>query len=888
MKISTKSRFWLLLFVGTLLVIPGVKAQVTSNGLQSLNIDYSKPQTYILGGITVSGNSYIDKSVVIMLSDLEVGKSIKVPGDDITNAIRKLWKQGLFDDIRIMATNVSNDSIYLNIYLDEKPRLAQYTFSGIKKSAESDLKDKINLTRGDVVTNHLITRTARIIKDYYRGKGYLNTEVDITQSKAGSRTANSHLVNLNIHIKKNGKVKIAHINIYGNKAFSAEKVKKAMKNTKEMGRLSPLKPLGPLAVDLTSDVFTLRFHKLSNDLLNYFIENYNPRIFKASKFVESKFNDDLASIVDDYNKEGYRDAQVVRDSVYKTKNDRLGINIYLYEGPKYYYRKITWVGNTIYPSKFLSEVLGIKKGDVYNKKLLETNLNYNEKGFDVSSLYMNNGYLFFNATPVETYIGNDSIDLEIRIHEGKQARIDKVTISGNTKTNDHVAIRELRTLPGQLFNRAAVIRSVRELANLKYFDAQSIKPDIKPNPENGTVDINYKVEETSADQIELSGGWGYGSIIGTIGLSFNNFSLRNFFKADAWRPVPSGDGQKLSLHFQTYGPGYLNWNVSFTEPWLGGKKPNALTVSYFHSIFSTSTVDATTLLTVPSRFATDGFSIGLGKRLSWPDDFFTLSQSIDVQLYSLENYASIFDIGNGNGHYNNIAYNINLGRNSIDQPIYPQSGSQISFSLQMTPPYSLFSKNKDYANMSDQQKYKWIEYYKWKFKADWYLSVVNKLVLHPEVRFGFLGAYNSSLGVTPFERFYLGGSGLSGFYNYDGREIVAMRGYADQSVTPLYYSNQNIGGTIFARYTLELRYPVSLAQSSTIYVQAFFEAGNSWLGTSTLDPFNVKRAAGIGARIYLPMFGMLGLDWGYGFDPIPGLPSASGSHFSFSMNNSLD
>ncbi len=888
MKISTKNLFWFLLFVGMLLAIPGVKAQTTSNGLQSLDIDYGKPQTYVLGGIAVSGNSYIDKSVVIMLSDLEIGKSIKVPGDDVTGAIRKLWKQGLFDDIRIYATKVSNDSIYLNIYLDEKPRLAQYTFSGIRKSAESDLKDKINLTRGDVVTNHLITRTSRIIKDYYRGKGYLNTDVNITQSKAGSRIANSHLVNLNIHIKKNGKVKIAHIYIFGNKAFSAEKVKKAMKNTKEMGRLSPLKPLGPLVVDLTSDVFTLRFHKLSDEVLNYFLKNYNPRIFKASKFIESKFNDDLASIVDNYNKEGFRDAQVIRDSVYKTKNNRLGLNIYLYEGPKYYYKKIDWIGNTIYSSKFLSQVLGIKPGDVYNKKLLETNLNYNEKGFDVSSLYMNNGYLFFNATPVETYVGNDSIDLQIRIHEGKQARIDKVTITGNTKTNDHVAIRELRTKPGQLFNRAAVIRSVRELANLKYFDAQSLKPDIKPDPANGTVDINYKVEETSADQIELSGGWGYGSIIGTIGLSFNNFSLRNFFHANAWRPIPSGDGQKLSLHFQTYGPRYLNWNISFTEPWLGGKKPNALTVSYFHSIFSSTTVNATTLQTIPSKFATDGFSIGLGKRLKWPDDFFTLSQSVNVQLYNLVNYASIFNIGNGNGHYNNISYNIDLGRNSIDQPIYPQSGSKISFSLQMTPPYSLFSKNKDYANMSDQQKYKWIEYYKWKFKADWYLSVMNKLVLHPEVRFGFLGAYNNSLGVSPFERFYLGGSGLSGFYNYDGREIVAMRGYADQSVTPLYYSNQNLGGTIFARYTLELRYPVSLAQSSTIYVQAFFEAGNSWLGTTNLDPFNVKRAAGIGARIYLPMFGMLGLDWGYGFDPIPGLPSANGSHFSFSMNNSLD
>lgn len=888
MKISTKGRFWLLLFVGTLFAIPGVKAQVVSNGLKSLTIDYTNPQSYVLGGISVSGNSYIDKSVVIMLSDLQVGQTYKIPGEGITDAVKKLWKQGLFDNIKISATKVVDDTIYLNIFLDEKPRLAQYSFSGIRKSAESDLKDKINLTKGDVVTNHLITRTERIIRDYYRGKGYLDAKVNITQSKAGSRVGNTHLVNLDIHIKRNKKIKIAQIHIYGNKAFSSEKVKKAMKNTKEMGRLRPLKPLGPLLITTTGDIFTLHFHKLSDDVLNYFLKNYNPRIFKASKFVQSKFNDDLASIVNKYNSAGYRDAQVVSDSVYKVGPNKLGINIHLYEGPKYYYRKITWVGNTVYPSKFLSAVLGIKPGDVYNKKLLDNNLNYNEKtGYDVSSLYMNNGYLFFNATPVETYVGNDSIDLQIRIHEGKQARINKVTISGNTKTNDHVALREIRTLPGELFNRQAVIRSVRELANLKYFNPQTIKPQINPDPQNGTVNINYKVEEQSADQIELSGGWGYGSIIGTIGLSFNNFSLRNFFHKDAWKPIPSGDGQKLSLQFQTYGAGYMNWSVSFTEPWLGGRKPNSFTVSFFHSLFATQTVNSS-YQTVPSRFATNGFTIGLGKRLSWPDDYFTLSQAINVQLYSLENYASVFNIGNGSGNYNNIAYNITFGRNSINQPIYPQNGSQLSFSLSLTPPYSLFAKNKDYASMSDEQKYKWIEYYKWKFKGDWYLPLAGKLVLHPALRFGFLGAYNSNLGVTPFERFYLGGSGLSGFYNYDGREIIAMRGYADQSITPDYYQNQNVGGTIYGRYTLELRYPITLAQNSTIFVLAFLEAGNDWLGINNFDPFNVKRSAGIGARIYLPMFGMLGLDWGYGFDPIPGIPSANGSHFAFSMNNSLD
>ncbi len=884
MKQRVSMRKLLLFVITAFLLVPS-----TSNAQISLNsdlstINYAKPKEYTLGGITVSGVQYLDKNVIIMLTDLEVGKKIRVPGDEITSAIRNLWDQGLFDNISITATKTTGNTIFLNIDLKERPRLNKFSFTGIKKTEADDIREKIKLTRGDVITNHLIMRTTQIIKDFYADKGYLSAEVNIVEKKSKGRHNLENFKDLQINIKKNSKVKIGEINIYGNKVLSDDQVLKAMKETKPRGHFNPLDSLGPLVVNVVGDAITFRFNKLAEDLVKYYKDNYKINVFKASKYLESEYKDDLNKIVAKYNKKGYRDAHIIKDSIYRIDKKNIGIDIYLEEGDKYYFRNIKWVGNTIYTSKFLSTVLGIQKGDVYNKELLETNLNYNPNGFDVSSLYMDNGYLFFNATPVEVNVENDSIDMEIRIHEGKQARINKVTVKGNTKTNDHVVIRELRTRPGQLFSRSDIIRSTRELANLRYFNAETINPGVNPNPADGTVDIAYNVEEASADQIELSGGWGYGRIIGTLGLSFNNFSLRNVFRKDAWKPVPSGDGQKLALRFQTYGADYMSWSASFTEPWLGGKKPNSLTVSYYHSIFSNGLPKTDTNR---ARFVTNGITVGLGKRLKWPDDYFTLYQAVNIQLYDLTNYATIFYVGNGNGKYNNLSYEIILGRNSINRPIFPRNGSDIALSLELTPPYSLFS-DKDYSQLGDNDKYKWIEYHKWKLKAYWYFEVMDKLVLASRFRFGFLGMYNSELGATPFERFYLGGDGLSGYNNYDGREIVGMRGYANETVTPLYYKNHNIGGTIFTRYTIELRYPLSLNPSSTIYAQAFFEAGNSWLGVETFDPFDVKRAAGVGVRVFLPMFGMLGLDWAYGFDPIPGLPSAAGSHFHFSLNQSLD
>lgn len=842
--------------------------------------DYSRPKDYEIGGITVNGIQYLDQNVLIMLSGLKVGDKIKVPGDKITEAIRKLWDQGLFEHVSISASDIKGGLIFLVIDLKERPRVSKFSFEGLRKAEADDIRSKINLSRGDVANDHLFVRTRNIIQDHFAEKGFLNTEVSIEQLPDPSR---ENYVDLNISVKKNNKVKIQEIIIEGNEALTADQVRAAMKETKEKGAFDPLNPLGPLVVNLVKDVVSLKPYKAVQRTEAYFTDNYKLRILKASKFIETNLEEDLKNIVKKYNAKGYRDAQIISDSVYKVDDSNIGIAIKLLEGNRYYYRNINWVGNTKYDDKTLGAVLGIQNGDVYNKELLETNLNYNPNGFDVSSVYMDDGYLFFSADPVEVLVENDSIDLEIRIREGKQARISSVGVKGNTKTNDHVVIRELRTRPGEMFNRELVIRTTRELANLRYFNAETIAPDIQPNMADGTVDINYAVEETSADQIELSGGWGYGRVIGTLGLSFNNFSLRNVLKKEAWRPIPSGDGQKLSLRFQTYGKGYMNYSASFTEPWLGGRKPTSLTFSYYHSLFSNGLARSDTNR---NSFVINGLTLGIGQRLTWPDDYFTLYQGVNLMQYKLNKYP-LFKVGNGTGTFNVLSYNIVFGRSSVSQPIYPRSGSDFSLSLEVTPPYSLFS-DKDYASLDENERYKMVEFYKWKLNTSWYFETVNKLVLATRVRFGYLGAYNSEIGITPFQRFYLGGDGLSGYNNLDGREIIAMRGYSNESITPFYYEDRNIGGNIYSRYTLELRYPFSLNPSATIYGLGFVEAGNSWLGFEGFNPFDIKRSAGLGVRVFLPMFGILGLDWGYGFDEIQGLPTANGSQFHFSINQSID
>lgn len=855
-----------------LLTLP-LKAQVPL-GNDIPEIDYANPKDYEIGGITVSGVQNLDNNVIIVLSGLTVGQKIKIPGEEVTNAIDKLWEQGLFENIRITITKVIENNVFLDIYLSDKPRLSKFSFTGIKKGEADDIRKEIKLIRGDIVTQNLLLRTKNAILKFFIDKGFLNSEVDIVQKKD---TTITNAVDLVINIKKNGKVRINNIHFFGNNHISSMRLRSSMKETKERMKVSPPDHVAKLIWDS----FLSLFRKDSIDMFDvwqkYLTDRISLTLFKGSKLIKDDYEADKLKVIEKYNDLGYRDATVIKDSIYSYDKKSINIDIYLNEGRKYFFRNITWLGNSKYSSAELNSLMKIKKGDVYSQKALDENLAFNPNGSDVSSLYLDDGYLFFQANPVEVAVENDSIDVEIRIQEGKQARINKIIIKGNTKTNDNVIYRELKTKPGQLFSRADIIRTQRELAQLKYFDPEKLGVNPIPNPVDGTVDIEYTVEETSNDQLELSGGWGGGRVIGTLGVSFNNFSTKNFFKKSAWRPLPSGDGQKLSVRFQTNGQYYQSYNASFTEPWLGGKKPISFSTSVYYSVFSNTATDGTT-----GKLKIAGVSLSLAKRLNWPDDYFILEHGLSFQNYSLDKYSGVFSFSDG--YSNNISYSISLSRNSIDAPIYPRHGSEISLSLQITPPYSAF-QNKNYNTISDQEKYKWIEYHKWNFKASWFFNIIDKLVLNTRVRFGYLGFYNSDLGVSPFERYYLGGDGLSG-YSMDGREIVALRGYGNYMLTPGYPNS--VGASVFNKYTLELRYPVSLNPSATIYLLGFAEAGNSWAGFNKFNPFNVYKSAGIGVRIFLPMFGLLGFDYGWGFDEIPGYHGRNKGEFHFSINQSID
>jgi len=871
-------RIRLVILLLTLIVSSSLNGQVI--GGEKIT-DYTKSKDYYIGGITVSGVKYLDGNVLIMLSGLTVGQKIKIPGgDEISKAIKKLWDQGLFEDIDISYTNIVGDQIFLNIYMKERPRLSKFQFNGIKKSDADDIREKIRLVKGDYVTDNLIIKTKNIIRKYYTDKGFLNVEIDILQ-KADTTERND--VTLVINIDKNERVKVFDITIHGNEKVSTEFIKSTFKKTKEKSIFNPMNDLDKVIYESAETVAKMDFVEIANVMGDQATNNIRIRIFKSSKFIEEDYTADKQLLITKYNSLGYRDARILRDSISKNPDNTINIDIWVEEGPKYYFRNITWVGNTKYSAFFLDRILKIKKGDVYNQEALETALSYNPNGSDIRSLYMDDGYLFFDVQPVEVRVENDSIDLEIRMNEGRQAKVRKVTIKGNTKTNDHVALREIQTRPGQLFSRDLLIRSQRQLAQLKYFDAEKLNPTVNPIPEEGTVDIGYEVTETSADQIELSGGWGYGRIIGTVGLSFNNFSLKNLFNLKSWKPIPSGDGQKFSLRFQTYGKGYFSYSFSFTEPWVGGRKPLALSLSYFHSKYTNGLAANDPAY---GYFKIDGISVGLGSQINWPDNYFTIYSSLNYNRYNTKNYTQIFPWGGGNGIYNAISVGIILARNSVDAPIFARNGSEISLNLELTPPYSLFRGNVNYDSMPPEERYRWVEYYKIKVKAAWYINVVEKLVLTPRLQFGYLGAYNKKLGETPFERFYLGGDGLSGYNNMDGRELIGMRGYANNSLTPGYPTT--IGGTVYTKYTLELRYPVSLNPNATIYALGFIEAGNDWLFWNNFNPFNVYRSVGLGVRVFLPMFGLLGLDWGYGIDQIPGVPGANGGQFHFSINSSLD
>ena len=811
-------------------------AQVESIGSDDQQINFAQPKEYELGGITVSGIRYLDEGVLITLTGLNIGERFKIPGDKIATAIENLWKQGLLSDIKVTATKINGDRIFLNFELSERPRLSKFAFSGISKNEADKLRDKLQLVKGKVITENLIQITKNQVKDYYVEKGFLFVETTITTEKDTIGGPNQELMRISVSNKK--RVKINKVTFHGNTQFESKKLRRKMKGSKEKGWY---------------------------------------KIFSSSKFSEEAFEKDKEKVVGTYASKGFRDVSISKDSVYKFSDRTVNIDVWIDEGPKYYFRNITWIGNTKYPTSQLDQMLGIKKGDIFSQSKLDEGLFISQSSRDISSLYMDDGYLFFQVTPVEILVENDSIDIEMRIYEGKQATVNRVTVKGNSKTNDKVIMREIRTKPGQLFNRSDIIRTQQVLAQLGYFDQEKLNVTPRPNAADGTVDIEYIVEERPSDQLELSGGWGGGAgVVGTLGISFNNFSAKNIAKKGTWSPLPTGDGQKLSIRFQSNGRFFQSYNASFTEPWLGGKKPNSLSVSVFHSIQTDGLPkgnDDRSVLKI------SGASIGLGKRLKWPDDFFQSYNELTFQRYSLDNWAGTFLFSDG--YSNNLNFEQTFSRNSVDGFIWIRSGSQLSFTLQLTPPFSLLDKGSDYATASAKEKYKWIEYHKWKFSGSWYKSLGTKFVLFSRTQIGILGFYNSDIGQSPFERFYLGGDGLSGFA-LDGREIIALRGYNNNTVTPR-INGSTVGGTAYNKNTFELRFPVSLNPSATIYTLAFLEAGNNWLGTRNFNPLNLKRSAGVGVRIFLPMFGLLGLDWGYGFDEIEGNPGVNKGQFHFTI-----
>jgi outer membrane protein insertion porin family len=791
------------------------------------------------------------------LSGISYGDKIQIPGDKISEAIKSLWKQSLFEDVKIYLVKTIGNDAFLKIAVVEKPRLSKFSFRGkVKKNDADEIRGKIRLVREKVVTDYSLGYIKNVVRDYYVNKGFYHAKVDITTEE--DKSAKTPHVIVYIHVNKGKKVRIKNLNINGNTVIADWKLRRKMSDSKPF-----------------------RLYTFWN----------------SGKYLEDNLEKDIPTIVAKYNSKGYRDARVVKDTVYFVKKNRVNIDLTIEEGRKYYFGNIKWFGNAKYRSGQLDTILNIKKGEVFDQSYLDQKLFMNPNGYDISSLYMDDGYLFFNVSPQEVNIHNDTIDLDIHMYEGKQATINKVTVMGNTKTNDHVIYREIRTRPGQLFRRSDIIRTQRELSQLGYFDPEKLGVTPTPNAADGTVDIEYKVEEKPSDQIELSGGWGGGRVVGTLGLSFNNFSMKNLLKGSAWSPLPTGDGQKFSIRAQTNGIYYQSYNMSFTEPWLGGKKPNSLSISGFFSMFNTTGAkkfindSEGNKVINPNRSTMKivGGSVGFGKRLKKPDDFFSVYTEASYNYYELQNYPYFIL---ANGYANDFNGKINITRNSIDAPIFPKNGSNFSLLGQFTPPYSLFN-GKNYETASISEKYKFIEYQKYKFTAEWFTQLTNKkagegkearnLVLRTKIGYGILGMYNRKVGVSPFERYYMGGSGLSGYQNFVAREIIALRGYTDNSLS------STSGDPLCARYTMELRYPISLNPQATIFILGFAEAGNTWAKYKDFNPFQVKRSAGFGLRVFLPMFGLLGLDYGWGFDNIPG-NSGSGNgkgQFHFTLGAQL-
>lgn len=802
--------------------------------------------SYTLGGLTVLGADFTDAQAIKLFSALQIGQEITIPGEEITRAIRNLWAQDLFSDISVELAEVRDNRAYIVIRVDELPRLTRYTFQGVSRSEQETLKGKIELLTGRVVNENVIKTARKRLNDHYAEKGYWDAEVVIAQLPD---TAFENGARLNISIDKHSKVKVGEILISGTEKIETKKIFRAMK-------------------DLKSKKWY--------------------RIFKSSKFVEENVDLAKASISALYNGQGYRNARVLSDSIYRLPDGDVGIAFNVLEGNQFHFGDISFSGNSKYRSTQLDSILGIREGDIYNLERLETRVFMDPKGMDLSSLYQDDGYLTFQAMPMETRIENDTIDIEVRMMEGKQFRVGRVLVKGNTKTNDHVIYREIRTRPGDLFSRTDIIRTQRELAQLNYFNQEAFGINPIQHPEDGTVDIEYAVEEKPSDQIELSGGWGGGRVVGTLGVSFTNFSARNMFKKGAWKPIPTGDGQRVSLRAQSNGLFFQSYNFSFMEPWLGGKKPNALSFNVWRSVQSNGQpkrVDGEINASRQSLQIT-GVQVGFGQRWKKPDDWFTMNVALSYQHFQLNNYGVFFSFSDGTA--NNLSANFTLARNSISDPIYPVWGSNISLSVKATPPYSMFRGESDeyYEGLSDQDRFRWVEYHKWKLKAEWYTPLTQSagenprtLVLRTHAGIGLIGQYNRAVGLSPFERFYLGGVFLSG-YVLDGREIVNLRGFDDLSLT---MPDQNTGAPVIAKYGAELRYPLSTNPSATIYMLAFLDAGKTWTDAREFNPFEVYRSAGVGMRIFLPMFGLLGLDYGWRLDDIPTQPNMSRGQFHFSI-----
>jgi len=817
-----------------------VQAQDTA-AVSGGTINYDVVRTYTLEDIVITGADYYDKSVLQILTGLTIGQKVKIPGDDISKVIVNMWKQKLFDDVTVSIREIKGDRIILGVNLREKPKLSAFTIKGLRKGKANTLRDELSLKAGQIITENTLASTSEEIKRHFREKGFMDTKVKFEQEPDNTK---KNTAKLRIIVERGKKAKIHDIKFTGNTALTQRQLRKLMKDTKRRRAL-----------------------------------------FSKSRFDETKYSDDKQHIIEKYLSLGYRDIEIASDAVTRPNNKDYEIQINLNEGHKYYYRDIKFTGNLKYTAEELKSILRINKGDVYDQASLDMKLHMNPNGIDISTLYMDDGYLFFNVQPVEVLVENDSIDLEIRIFEGQQARINKITVTGNTKTSDHVILRELRTKPGQLFSRTDVQRSIQALSQMGYFNAENLGVNPVPHQESGTVDIEYKVEEHPNDQIELSAGWGASSVVGTLGLTLNNFSTRRMFDKKSWAPIPGGDGQRISLRAQTNGTFYQSYSASFTEPWLGGKKPKALSVSLFHSVQSNGYATGNPLR---AGLYTTGGSIGLGKRLKFPDDFFTINTSLIFQKYTNEvNYLGQSYISSiPAGMTNSLSVKVALMRNSTDRPIYPSGGSNISLSLQMTPPYSLLQKN--ISSLSDMNTTQWLEFYKWKFDGSWFTKLIgNKrpLVLMARMNFGLIGRYSASKEYSPFERFWLGGAGLMGFA-LDGRELIALRGYNDNTLTPTTFDKTTgarsfQGGLIYDKFTMELRYPISLNPSATVFPLVFVEAGKAWLDPKQLNPFEVYRSAGFGVRIFLPMFGMIGLDYGYGFDQVPLYPGVNGGQFHF-------